>query len=183
MSQAQPQPEERAEPEPPGEDKPRPTRTAERGDVQQDAIARLTTTGLHIVENIIYLFTALLLVAGAVIVLGEAVYRLSTEASHGVTHAMESTLNSLLIVFILVELLSAVRAAIDEHILVAEPFLLVGILAAIKEMVVVATFRLDQGKVGDTVLKIGVLGAIVVALAVATLILRRREREPKEAGD
>jgi hypothetical protein len=37
--------------------------------------------------------------------------------------------------------------------------------------------------VGDAVLKIGVLGAIVLALAVATLVLRRREREPKEAGD
>lgn len=165
------------------EDKPSAARTAERGDQQQDAIARLTTTGLHIVENVIYLLTALLLVAGAVIVLGEAVYRLATQTSHGVTHAMESCLNSLLIVFILVELLSAVRSAIDEHILVAEPFLLVGILAAIKEMVVVATFRLDEGKTSDAVLKIGVLGAIVIGLAVATLVLRRREREPKEAGD
>ena len=112
-----------------------------------------------------------------------AVYRLATETSDGVTHAIEDALDSLLIVFILVELLSAVRSAIDEHFLVAEPFLLVGILASIKEMVVVATFRLDEGKPADTMLKIGVLGAVVIALAVATLILRRREREPKETGD
>jgi uncharacterized membrane protein (DUF373 family) len=179
----QPRTGERADAAPPRAGKSRSHEQAERGDEKQDAVAHLTTTTLHMVENVIYVLTALLLVAGAVVVLGQAVYRLATDSPHGITHAMESCLNSLLIVFILVELLSAVRAAIDEHLLVAEPFLLVGILASIKEMVVLATFRLDEGKVGDAVLKIGVLGAIVIALAVATLILRRREREPKEAGD
>jgi uncharacterized membrane protein (DUF373 family) len=179
----QPAVPERAEPAPERDDRPRSLQRAERGNEKQDAVASLATTSLHVVENVIYVLTALLLVAGAVVVLGQAVYRLVTDSSHGVTGAIQACLNSLLIVFILVELLSAVRAAIDEHMLVAEPFLLVGILAAIKEMVVLATFRLDEGKVGDAVLKIGVLGAIVLALAVATLVLRRREREPKEAGD
>ena len=165
------------------DDRPRSLQRAERGNEKQDAVASLATTALHVVENVIYVFTALLLVAGAVIVLSQAVYRLATDSPHGVTKAIQATLNSLLIVFILVELLSAVRAAIDEHLLVAEPFLLVGILAAIKEMVVIATFRLDEGKVSDAMLKIGVLGAIVIALAVATLVLRRREREPREVGD
>ena len=158
-------------------------KTAEHGAQQQDAIARVTSAALHIVEDLIYALTALILVAGAVIILGDAVYRLASESPDGVIPAIEHALNALLIVFILVELLSAVRSAIDEHFLVAEPFLLVGILASIKEMVVIATFRLDEGKPSDTVLKIGVLGGVVIALAAATLILRRREREPKESGD
>ena len=166
-----------------GGDKKTSEKTAEHGAEQQDAIARVTSAALHIVEDVIYALTALILVAGAVIVLGDAVYRLASESPDGVTKAIEHALNALLIVFILVELLSAVRAAIDEHFLVAEPFLLVGILASIKEMVVLATFRLDEGKASDTVLKIGVLGAVVIALAAATLVLRRREREPKESGD
>jgi uncharacterized membrane protein (DUF373 family) len=158
-------------------------RTSEKEAEQEDAIARVTATGLHIVEDLIYVFTALLLVAGAVVVLVQAGYRLAIETPEGVTHALEDTLDSLLIVFILVELLSAVRTAIDEHFLVAEPFLLVGILASIKEIVVLATFRIDEGKPSDIALKIGVLGGIVVALGVATYILRRREREPEEVGD
>src|SRR5947209_10571461 len=158
-------------------------KTAEHGAEQQDAIARVTSAGLHIVEDLIYALTALILVAGALLVLGDAVYRLASDAPDGVTQAIEHAMEALLIVFILVELLSAVRAAIDEHFLVAEPFLLVGILASIKEMVVIATFRLDEGKASDAVLKIGVLGGVVIALAAATLILRRREREPKESGD
>jgi uncharacterized membrane protein (DUF373 family) len=158
-------------------------RTSKREAEQEDAIAKVTSTGLHILEDLIYVFTALLLVAGAVVVLVQAAYRLAIETPDGVTHAMEDTLDSLLIVFILVELLSAVRSAIKEHFLVAEPFLLVGILAAIKEIVVLATFRIDEGKASDLALKIGVLGGIVVALGLATYILRRREREPKESGD
>jgi uncharacterized membrane protein (DUF373 family) len=152
----------------------------ERAAQRQDIIAATTTRGLHIAEDVIYALTALLLTTGALVVLGQAVYRFSSDASGGIINAVEATLNSLLIVFILVELLSAVRSAITEHKLIAEPFLLVGMLAAIKEMVVEATFRLTTEKTSDAMLKIGVLAGVVVALAVATLIMRRREREPEE---
>ncbi len=154
-------------------------RTAER----QGHIAAGTTQGLHIAEDMIYALTALLLAGGALIILGVAVYHFATDVSKGVEKAIEATLNSLLIVFILVELLAAVRQAIDEHKLVAEPFLLVGILAAIKEMVVVSTFRIESQKTSDAVLKIGILAAVVIGLAVATLVLRRKTREPEEATD
>jgi uncharacterized membrane protein (DUF373 family) len=156
---------------------------AERSAEREDTIARVSAVVLHIAEDIIYVLTAIVLVGGAFLILGHAIFELVSKVEDGLTKAIEATMDSLLIVFILVELLSAVRSAIDEHFLVAEPFLLVGILAAIKEMVVLATFRIDESKPADVALKIGVLGAIVVALAVATLILRRREREPKESGD
>ena len=45
-------------------------------------------------------------------------------------------LDTLLLVFVFVELLGAVRVTIREQKLVAEPFLLVGIIASIKEIVV-----------------------------------------------
>lgn len=157
--------------------------TQRRGEREEDVFSRLTAVALHLMEDAIYALTALVLVAGALIVLSHAVYQLAHQIGHGVTRAIEAALDSLLIVFILVELLSAVRSAIDEHLLVAEPFLLVGILAAIKEMVVLATFKIDTESASQTALKIGVLGAVVLGLAVATLVLRRREREPKEAGD
>lgn len=161
----------------------RPGTKRERTADQQGRIAMGTTQGLHIAEDIVYALTALLLTGGALIVLGVAVYHFAKDVSKGVEDAIEGTLNSLLIVFILVELLSAVRQAIDEHTLVAEPFLLVGILAAIKEMVVVSTFKIEAQKTSDVVLKIGVLGAVVIGLALATFILRRRQREPKESTD
>ncbi|HEX2272675.1 MAG TPA: phosphate-starvation-inducible PsiE family protein [Acidimicrobiales bacterium] len=155
----------------------------ERTAARQGHIAAGTTQGLHIAEDLIYALTALLLAGGSLIVLAVAVYHFATDVSKGVEDAIEATLNSLLIVFILVELLAAVRQAIDEHQLVAEPFLLVGILAAIKEMVVVSTFRIESQKTSDAVLKIGVLAAVVIGLAIAILVLRRKMREPSEEAN
>ncbi len=163
---------------PEGDD--RPASKEERAGHRQDIIARTTTRCLHIAEDIIYALTALLLTTGALVVLGQAVYQFSTEVSDGVIHSVELTLNSLLIVFILVELLSAVRSAITEHKLIAEPFLLVGMLAAIKELVVESTFRISSQKPTDVAWRMGVLTGVVLALALATLIMRRREREPEE---
>ncbi len=152
----------------------------QRAENRQNIVAGSTTRGLHIAEDAIYAVTALLLVTGALVVLVQAIYRFASEVDDGVIHAVEGTLNSLLIVFILVELLSAVRSAITQHELVAEPFLLVGMLAVIKEIVVEATFSLKTQKATDIALKMGVLGALVVGLAIATLLMRKREREPEE---
>ncbi|MGI9080165.1 MAG: phosphate-starvation-inducible PsiE family protein [Acidimicrobiales bacterium] len=168
------------DPSMPDSDDDRSVSKEERAAQRQDIIAATTTRGMHIAEDVIYALTALLLTVGALVVLGQAVYQFYTDASDGIIDAVEATLNSLLIVFILVELMSAVRSAITEHKLIAEPFLLVGMLAAIKEMVVEATFRLTVEKTSDAMLKIGVLAGVVVALAAATLIMRRREREPEE---
>jgi len=165
---------------PPGPTDDIPVSKEERAGRRQDVIARTTNRGLHIVEDVIYALTALLLALGALVVLGQAVYQFANEVSEGVIHSVELTLNSLLIVFILVELLSAVRSAITEHKLIAEPFLLVGMLAAIKELVVESTFRISTQKASDVAWKVGVLTGVVLALAVATLIMRRREREPEE---
>ena len=148
---------------------------------EETFLTRATNRGLRIAEDALYALVSLVLVAGAAIVLGDAVHSLATETAKDVRGAIEHTLDSLLIVFILVELLSAVRTTIEERRLVAEPFLLVGIIASIKEIVVIGAFA-EQGseKVGDSMLQVGVLGAVVVGLAIATLLVRRKEREPSE---
>jgi MYXO-CTERM domain-containing protein len=66
-----------------------------------------------------------------------------------------------------------------------EPFLLVGILAAIKEIVVLSVEAAAQvteepDAFTRSVTEIGVLGLLVLALAAAAVLLRRKEREPKE---
>ena len=121
-----------------------------------------------------------MLLGAALVALVEAAHGLATETDDGVRVAMEHTLDSLLIVFILVELLGAVRATIAERRLVAEPFLLVGIIASIKEIVVKSVFIKEDADMGDTMLEIGVLGGVVLALCVGSLLLRRKEREPSE---
>src|SRR5687768_2750778 len=88
-----------------------------------------------VAEDSVYAMVAVLLLAGCGVLLVQAAYHLVTEIPHGATEAVKLALESLLLVFILVELLAAIRATINERKLVAEPFLLVGIIASIKEIV------------------------------------------------
>ena len=85
-------------------------------------------------------------------------------------------LSSLLLVFIVTEIIHTIRAVIDEKILVAEPFLIVGIVAAIRRMVVLSAEAQDLlGKPSftDAMLELAVLGGIVVVLGLTVFMLRR----------
>jgi uncharacterized membrane protein (DUF373 family) len=153
-----------------------------KGDEPPDEppLARATGRGLRYAEDVIYALVAVTLFGCALVVLGDTVYDLLSHTDDGVTKAMQTALDSLLIVFILVELLAAVRETLVERKLVAEPFLLVGIIASIKEIVVVSAFAEKGQDVDESMLEAGVLGGVVVGLSIATLLLRRKEREPEE---
>jgi uncharacterized membrane protein (DUF373 family) len=149
-------------------------------DRPETPLARGAAKVLHWSEDALYFAAALVLVAGAAIVLADAAYGLFTEVRDDVALAIEHTLDALLIVFILIELLSAVRETMRKRQLVAEPFLLIGMIASIKEIVVLSVFAVDDADAGDTALLIGVLGAVVVGLSVALLLLRQKEEHPTE---
>lgn len=145
---------------------------------------RLVDMVFGIAENALYAVTAVVLVAGAILLLGEAAIDLVRSASDGVVAAVTATLDRLLLVFILVELLGAVRATMRERKLVGEPFLIVGMIASIKEIIVIAisakeTFG-EGAKFTDAMLEVGVLSALLLTLGVTTFLLRRKEREPEE---
>ena len=148
-----------------------------------EPLTALADRGLRVGEQIVYGVACLLLLAGSVALLGKAAFDLATLREDGVTATASSMLDTLLLVFVLIELLSAVRATITEHQLVAEPFLLVGVIATIKELVVTANEARD--KTGDAfdeaAIEIGVLSWLLLVLAVALFLLRRKEREPEEA--
>ena len=147
---------------------------------EEPATVRLINRAMHVAEDVLYALVALVLVALALVVLIDAGFTVAEEAPNDVTSAVDSTLSSLLIVFILVELLGAVRATIKERRLIAEPFLLVGMIASIKEIIVVGGLAGKDMTVEDAMLKIGVLGAVILALSLAAYLLRRKEREPDE---
>ena len=146
-------------------------------------MSRAVNRALERAEQLVYLGVGLLLVASALIVLGNAVYKLATDVDEGVREAIEAMLDALLITFILVELLSAVRATLAERQLVAEPFILVGIIATIKELVVLAAFGAEELEPEDLALELGTLAGVLLALAVAAWLVRRKEREPEESDE
>ena len=64
----------------------------------------------------------------------------------------------------------------------AEPFLIVGIIASIKAIVVASleAGSLEGKAFEDTILEIGVLGVVVLLLGLSEFLVRRKEREPEE---
>jgi len=143
----------------------------------------LADRGLQAAEQVVYVLACLLLLAGAAVLLVKAAYDLVTLEGSGVTDTASSMLDTLLLVFVLIELLSAVRATFTEHRLLAEPFLLVGVIATIKELVVTANEARDKAgqEFEEAAIEIGVLSGLLLVLAVSLFLLRRKEREPEEA--
>jgi hypothetical protein len=76
---------------------------------------------------------------------------------------------------------------IDEKILVSEPFLVVGIVAAIRRLVVVSAEAKDlfgKPEFGDAMLEIGILTGVILFLSAAIYMLRHTEHsEPRPAHE
>jgi uncharacterized membrane protein (DUF373 family) len=151
----------------------------------QDPVVEPADRVLNFTENVVYAFVGALLAAGAVIVLAVVAYHLVLDIGKGVEEGVTSALDGLLLVFILLELLAGVRATMREKKLVAEPFLVVGIIASIKEIVVVTletkeTSGSDSQAFENAMTEIGVLAGVILLLALASYLVRRKEREPEE---
>ena len=168
---------------------------AERGAPSDDDTPAFTRVGekvLSVAEDAIYTGVAILLVAGASFLLVGAARQLVT-VTDGTDVAALAMLDRLLLVFVLVELLYAVRMTLVRREIVAEPFLIVGIIASIKEIILLSVEAANvmegketTGKVTASIeqfaLMIGLLGVLVLLLSVSALVLRYKERSPVEGA-
>ena len=90
-------------------------------------------------------------------------------------------LNSVLLVMMTMEIVYTVAISLEAHALVAEPFLIIGMIAAIRRMLVItATSTEDEhGNLEafrNTLFELALLVMIVIAMAVAIYILRRSDQ-------
>jgi uncharacterized membrane protein (DUF373 family) len=161
-------------------------RMAEHAAANDDTPAhnRVVDRVFALAEDVVYGGIAILLIATAVVLLGRAAGELFRIGSSSVQDVSVEVLDLLLLVFIVVELLFAVRTTLSKRELVAEPFLLVGIIASIKEIVVLSVKAAEEVGKGavfdDQLLVIGVLGVLVLLLGITAWLLRLKEREPDE---
>ncbi len=137
---------------------------------------------MHLGEGVVYAVVGILLVVAAVMTLVAVAYELFDQLEKGTLDAVTAALDGLLLVFILVELLGAVRATVRERKLVAEPFLVVGIIASIKEIVVASLKAgdLEGDAFTDSMVEVGTLSGVILLLGLTSFLVRRKEREPEE---
>lgn len=87
-------------------------------------------------------------------------------------------LDSILLIFLVVELLYTVQVSFREHTIAPEPFLLVGVIAAIRRVLVItAEFghvpALAEAILQRYVLELAVLTVLIPVLVISLLILRK----------
>ncbi len=100
-------------------------------------------------------------------------------------------LDQLLVVLMLVEILHTVRISIRSHVLVAEPFLVVGLIASIRRVLVITLEAATLTKEGRwstegasifraSMIELGLLGLLIFVLVFSITLLRRRGPTPEE---
>jgi uncharacterized membrane protein (DUF373 family) len=93
-------------------------------------------------------------------------------------------LSGLLLVFIFTELITTIRVVIARRRVVVEPFLIVGIVAAVRRLIVIsaeAENLLGTAQFRDVVLEIAVLAGTVLLLGATVLVLRLRPAADNES--
>ncbi|MDQ3784194.1 MAG: phosphate-starvation-inducible PsiE family protein [Actinomycetota bacterium] len=136
------------------------------------------------IEQIFYILVAAALAAAGAGLFVYVVYSFFTSLgdSSFLTITLE-LLDGLLLVFITTELLHTVRAVIDESVLMTEPFLIVGIVAVIRRLILIsaeAKELVGTPTFGDLMLEMGILTGVVVALGLTIFMLRHTQRtEPR----
>jgi len=103
-------------------------------------------------------------------------------------------LDQLLLVLMLVEILHTVRISIHSHILVTEPFLVVGLIASIRRILVITLEAATLTKGGTwsaesagifraSMIELGLLGLLVLTFVFCITLLRRYAPSPKDFKD
>jgi uncharacterized membrane protein (DUF373 family) len=137
------------------------------------------------VEDVAYLGLAILLTACAAVALysGAAAFWESVRGAASI-HELVLVLDRILLVLMIVELLYTVKVSYREHALVPEPFLIVGLIAATRRILIVtAQLAVLVEKPNEVIFRsalweLAVLTIMVVALVGSLLMLRKRSATP-----
>ena len=132
-----------------------------------------------VVEDAVYVGLGLLLAASAAALLVAGAVGFVRAALDGSLPAgIVSLLDQVLLTLLVVEVLYTVQVSFREHALAPEPFLLIGIISAIRRILVVtAEFGEARDRAEDAfrrfVIELGMLTVLVVALTVSLVVLRK----------
>ncbi len=161
------------------------TREPDRGLRVSSAVFLTVEHGIHIAIGVVLSLTALIALASATASLWSAM--LDWGNSLGLLLIMDR----LLFVLMLAEILHTVRVSIRSGTLTCEPFLIVGLIASIRRVLVI-TLESSQATPGKTtdanhdqvfhasMIELGVLGGLILVMVVSIYLIRR---SPPSAGE
>jgi len=150
--------------------------------------SRLADWAFQHIETLAYVVLGLFLAIAAFMGIIEAGVALVTAAhSFGNAENLVIAIDDLLFVLMVVEILHTVRASFRSGTLVCEPFLIVGLIASIRRVLVITLESSQVNQPGkwapdsqailhSTMLELAVLGGLILVMVVCIYMLRRSER-------
>lgn len=139
-------------------------------------VARIFT----VVEDIVYLGLGLLLAGSSIALLVSGLILFGQNLMNGsLTTNIVALLDRVLLILLVVELLYTVQVSFREHGLIPEPFLLIGLIAGIRRVLLLTA---EMAQVHDKpeavfthfIVELAVLTVMIVALVASLVLLRKR---------
>ncbi len=140
----------------------------------------LAARAFTVVEDIVYLGLGVLLSGSALALLvSGGISFVQSLLARSLAMNIVPLLDRLLLILLVIELLYTVQVSFREHGLIPEPFLLVGLIAAIRRILVLtAEFAEIKSHpeliFQNLIIELAVLTFLVVALVVSLVLLRKR---------
>ena len=153
----------------------------DRGDAFPARLFTLAETGAYLILGLLLALATVLAICDACLSLWRAI------ADFGSTDLVVASIDRLLFVFMLVEILHTVRVSFRTGVLVCEPFLIVGLIASIRRVLVItlkssaasrggAVMAQSGTDLNSTMLELGVLGGLILIMVISIFMLRRSEQ-------
>lgn len=143
----------------------------------------MVVKSLSRVEDLVYIGLGLLLALSAIALLG-AGFRtfILSLAEHTLRTQFVLLLDQILQILLVVELLYTVQVSFREHGLVAEPFLVVALIAVIRRILVVTAEAAHLPEASPTVftraiVELGLLTLMVLVLVGSLIVLQKHTRQ------
>ena len=142
----------------------------------------------HQVEIVAYILLGLLLAVAAVVGMGgTAMLLLHSFQANADADSLVIAIDRLLFVLMMIEILHTVRVSFRSGTLVAEPFLVVGLIASIRRVLVITLESSQANQYGkwtsesqamlhSSMLELLVLGGLILVMVVSIYLLRRSRR-------
>jgi hypothetical protein len=140
--------------------------------------------GFTYVEDILYVGLGVLLAGAALVLLADgAVMFWRALVGVELPARVIELLDRILLILMIAEILYTVQVSLREHALVPEPFLVVALIAGVRRVLIITAEFADLVDKGpdafrNSMVELGLLTLMIVALVVSLMLLRRRATPP-----
>jgi uncharacterized membrane protein (DUF373 family) len=138
------------------------------------------STGFSRIEDVAYVGLGLVLAVSALVLLGSVAHSLGRAILfENLSEKIVGVLDQSLLILMIVEILYTLQVSFREHVLVAEPFLIVGLIAAIRRVLLLtAEFskpaEIVEAAFRNVMLELGILTGLILTLVFSLFLLRRQ---------